>query len=366
MVQYQSMYRKWRPQLFEDIVGQKHITRTLMNAIKLNRIGHAYIFSGPRGVGKTTTARILAKALNCQEGPTDHPCNKCSQCIRINSGQSLDVIEIDGASNRGIDEIRELRSKIGFAPAEGKYKVYIIDEVHMLTTNAFNAFLKTLEEPPKHAIFILATTEKHKIIPTILSRCQIFDFTRIDVDDIAGYLGYVAKNEGVTAEKEALNIIARKVDGAMRDALSIFDQIVSFSGKNLTYQDVITNLNILDYDYYFRLIDYFLSNEVSGTLLIFNEILNKGFDGHHFINGLSDHLRNLLVCKDRATVQLLEVAGEVKDRYELQAASSDNDFLLNALEISNNCDMQYKNTQNKRLLIELALMKMAQLTKKKT
>lgn len=366
MENYIVSARKYRPDSFDSVVAQSSITATLKNAIKNNQLAHAYLFCGPRGVGKTTCARIFAKTINCSDiTPETEACNKCESCIAFNYGRSFNIHELDAASNNSVDDIRMLIDQIRIPPQIGKYSVYIIDEVHMLTTNAFNAFLKTLEEPPKHAIFILATTEKHKIIPTILSRCQIFDFTRIDVDDIAGYLGYVAKNEGVTAEKEALNIIARKVDGAMRDALSIFDQIVSFSGKNLTYQDVITNLNILDYDYYFRLIDYFLSNEVSGTLLIFNEILNKGFDGHHFINGLSDHLRNLLVCKDRATVQLLEVAGEVKDRYELQAASSDNDFLLNALEISNNCDMQYKNTQNKRLLIELALMKMAQLTKKK-
>ncbi|MDD4143096.1 MAG: DNA polymerase III subunit gamma/tau [Prolixibacteraceae bacterium] len=359
--------RKYRPDSFDSVVAQSSITATLKNAIKNNQLAHAYLFCGPRGVGKTTCARIFAKTINCSDlTPETEACNKCESCKAFNSNRSFNIHELDAASNNSVDDIRMLIDQVRIPPQVGKYSVYIIDEVHMLSSQAFNAFLKTLEEPPKHAIFILATTEKHKIIPTILSRCQIFDFTRIDIDDITGYLGYVAKNEGVTAEKEALNVIARKADGAMRDALSIFDQIVSFTGNNITYQDVISNLNVLDFDYYFRLVDHFLNNQVSETLMIFDEVLNKGFDGHHFINGLSDHLRNLLVCKDQVTVQLLEVGGEIKDRYKMQAASCDNEFLLKALEISNDCDVQYKITQNKRLLVELALIKIAQLTKKKT
>ena len=359
--------RKYRPDSFDSVVAQSSITATLKNAIKNNQLAHAYLFCGPRGVGKTTCARIFAKTINCSDlTPETEACNKCESCKAFNSNRSFNIHELDAASNNSVDDIRMLIDQVRIPPQVGKYSVYIIDEVHMLSSQAFNAFLKTLEEPPKHAIFILATTEKHKIIPTILSRCQIFDFTRIDIDDITGYLGYVAKNEGVTAEKEALNVIARKADGAMRDALSIFDQIVSFTGNNITYQDVISNLNVLDFDYYFRLVDHFLNNQVSETLMIFDEVLNKGFDGHHFINGLSDHLRNLLVCKDQVTVQLLEVGGEIKDRYKMQAASCDNELLLKALEISNDCDVQYKITQNKRLLVELALIKIAQLTKKKT
>ncbi|MDD4757008.1 MAG: DNA polymerase III subunit gamma/tau [Prolixibacteraceae bacterium] len=359
--------RKYRPDSFDSVVAQSSITATLKNAIKNNQLAHAYLFCGPRGVGKTTCARIFAKTINCSDlTPETEACNKCESCKAFNSNRSFNIHELDAASNNSVDDIRMLIDQVRIPPQVGKYSVYIIDEVHMLSSQAFNAFLKTLEEPPKHAIFILATTEKHKIIPTILSRCQIFDFTRIDIDDITGYLGYVAKNEGVTAEKEALNVIARKADGAMRDALSIFDQIVSFTGNNITYQDVISNLNVLDFDYYFRLVDHFLNNQVSETLMIFDEVLNKGFDGHHFINGLSDHLRNLLVCKDQVTVQLLEVGGEIKDRYKMQAATCDNEFLLKALEISNDCDVQYKITQNKRLLVELALIKIAQLTKKKT
>ena len=359
--------RKYRPDSFDSVVAQSSITATLKNAIKNNQLAHAYLFCGPRGVGKTTCARIFAKTINCSDlTPETEACNKCESCKAFNSNRSFNIHELDAASNNSVDDIRMLIDQVRIPPQVGKYSVYIIDEVHMLSSQAFNAFLKTLEEPPKHAIFILATTEKHKIIPTILSRCQIFDFTRIDIDDITGYLGYVAKNEGVTAEKEALNVIARKADGAMRDALSIFDQIVSFTGNNITYQDVISNLNVLDFDYYFRLVDHFLNNQVSETLMIFDEVLNKGFDGHHFINGLSDHLRNLLVCKDQVTVQLLEVGGEIKDRYKMQAASCDNEFLLKALEISNDCDVQYKITQNKRLLVELALIKIAQLKKKKT
>ncbi len=358
--------RKYRPDSFDTVVAQSSITTTLKNAIKNNQLAHAYLFCGPRGVGKTTCARIFAKTINCSNiSPEVEACNECESCKAFNTSRSFNIHELDAASNNSVDDIRLLIDQVRIPPQIGKYSVYIIDEVHMLSSQAFNAFLKTLEEPPKHAIFILATTEKHKIIPTILSRCQIFDFNRIGIADIADHLEYVAKSEGVTAEKEALNVIAQKADGAMRDALSIFDQIVSFSGKDITYHDVISNLNVLDYDYYFKLVDHFLKNEVPDTLLIFDEILNHGFDGHHFINGLSSHLRNLLVCKDAVTVQLLEVGGEIRERFKGQAAVCNSDFLLKALEISNECDMQYKISQNKRLLIELALVRIAQLTLKK-
>lgn len=358
--------RKYRPDSFDTVVAQSSITSTLKNAIKTRQLAHSYLFCGPRGIGKTTCARIFAKTINCSNLSDDiEACNECESCKAFNSNRSFNIHELDAASNNSVDDIRLLIDKVRVPPQVGRYSVYIIDEVHMLSSNAFNAFLKTLEEPPKHAIFILATTEKHKIIPTILSRCQIFDFTRINVEDIASHLSFVAEKEGVIAEKEALNVIAQKADGAMRDALSIFDQIISFSGRNITYHDVIENLNVLDYDYYFKLVDHFLNNEVASSLMVFDEILGKGFDGHHFINGLSGHLRDLLVCRDAVTVQLLEVGGEVKERYKKQAAGCDSDFLLQALEISNECDMQYKMSQNKRLLIELALIRMAQLTQKK-
>lgn len=358
--------RKYRPDSFDTVVAQSSITTTLKNAIKNNQLAHAYLFCGPRGVGKTTCARIFAKTINCSNlSPEVEACNECESCKAFNTSRSFNIHELDAASNNSVDDIRVLIDQVRIPPQVGKYSVYIIDEVHMLSSQAFNAFLKTLEEPPKHAIFILATTEKHKIIPTILSRCQIFDFNRIGISDIADHLEFVAKGEGVKAEKEALNVIAQKADGAMRDALSIFDQIVSFSGKDITYHDVIANLNVLDYDYYFRLVDHFLKNEVADSLMIFDDILNHGFDGHHFINGLSSHFRNLLVCKDPVTVQLLEVGGEIKERYKGQSSVCNSDFLLNALEISNECDMQYKISQNKRLLVELALVRIAQLTLKK-
>ena len=358
--------RKYRPDSFDTVVAQESITNTLKNAIKSNQLAHAYLFCGPRGVGKTTCARIFAKTINC----TNHAagtkaCDECDSCKSFNTNRSFNIHELDAASNNSVDDIRNLTDQVRIPPQMGKYSVYIIDEVHMLSQQAFNAFLKTLEEPPKHAIFILATTEKHKIIPTILSRCQIFDFNRITVEDIANHLEFVAKNENIEAEKEGLNIIAQKADGAMRDALSIFDQIVSFSGEKITYRDVITNLNVLDYDYYFRLIDQFLKNEVAESLLTFNDILNNGFDGHHFIAGLSNHLRNILVCKDAVTVQLLEVGGEIKERYKTQAQNCSGEFLFDALQISNECDFQYKVSQNKRLLVEIALIRIAQLTLKK-
>jgi DNA polymerase-3 subunit gamma/tau len=358
--------RKYRPDTFESVVAQASITNTLKNAIKSNQLAHAYLFCGPRGVGKTTCARIFAKTINCTSlTPETEACNECESCTSFNSSRSFNIHELDAASNNSVDDIRNLTDQVRVPPQMGKYSVYIIDEVHMLSAQAFNAFLKTLEEPPKHAIFILATTEKHKIIPTILSRCQIFDFNRIGVADITSHLEFVAKSEGVEVESEGLNIIAQKADGAMRDALSIFDQIVSFSGKKITYQDVITNLNVLDYDYYFRLVDQFLKNDVTKVMLTFDDILGHGFDGHHFITGLSRHLRDLLVCQDPATVQLLEVGGEIKERYKQQAQAAESSFLLDALEISNECDFQYKLSQNKRLLIELALIRIAQLTLKK-
>lgn len=358
--------RKYRPDTFQSVVGQASITSTLKNAIKNKQLAHAYLFCGPRGVGKTTCARIFAKTINCQNLTAEtEPCNECESCQAFNSNRSYNIHELDAASNNSVDDIRNLTDQVRIPPQIGHYSIYIIDEVHMLSQAAFNAFLKTLEEPPKHAIFILATTEKHKIIPTILSRCQIFDFNRIKISDISSHLGYVAKSEHVEIESEALNVVAHKADGAMRDALSIFDQIVSFSGKNITYKDVISNLNVLDYDYYFRLIDLMLKNDVPNALLLFNDVLDHGFDGHHFINGLSSHVRDLLVCKDPVTVQLLEVGGEIKEKYKAQAASCNADFLLEALKISNECDMQYKASQSKRLLVELSLIRMAQLTLKK-
>ena len=358
--------RKYRPDTFQTVVGQASITATLKNAIKNSQLAHAYLFCGPRGVGKTTCARIFAKTINCQNLTAEvEPCNECESCLAFNENRSYNIHELDAASNNSVDDIRNLTDQVRIPPQIGKYSIYIIDEVHMLSQAAFNAFLKTLEEPPKHAIFILATTEKHKIIPTILSRCQIFDFNRIKVSDISDHLGFVAKNENVEIESEALNVIAHKADGAMRDALSIFDQIVSFSGKNISYKNVIANLNVLDYDYYFKLIDMMLKNDVPATLMLFNEVLDHGFDGHHFISGLSSHIRDLMVCKDSITVQLLEVGGEIKEKYKSQAAACDSDFLLDALNISNECDLQYKASQNKRLLVELNLIKMTQLSLKK-
>jgi DNA polymerase-3 subunit gamma/tau len=358
--------RKYRPDTFQTVVGQASITSTLKNAIKNKQLAHAYLFCGPRGVGKTTCARIFAKTINCQNLTSEiEPCNECESCKAFNGSRSYNIHELDAASNNSVDDIRNLTDQVRIPPQVGQYSVYIIDEVHMLSQAAFNAFLKTLEEPPRHAIFILATTEKHKILPTILSRCQIFDFNRIKISDISGHLGNVARKESVAIESEALNVIAQKADGAMRDALSIFDQIVSFSGKSISYKDVIANLNVLDYDYYFRIVDLFLVNDISGSLLLFNEILDHGFDGHHFITGLSSHFRDVMVSKDQVTIQLLEVGGEIREKYKSQAQRCDADFLINALQIANECDLQYKVSQNKRLLVELALIKIAQLTLKK-
>jgi DNA polymerase III subunit gamma/tau len=358
--------RKYRPDSFKTVVAQSSITSTLKNAIKNRQLAHAYLFCGPRGIGKTTCARIFAKTINCSNLSAEgEACNQCESCTAFNTGRSFNIHELDAASNNSVDDIRSLTDQVRIPPQIGKYSIYIIDEVHMLSASAFNAFLKTLEEPPAHAIFILATTEKHKIIPTILSRCQIFDFTRIKVEDIANHLAHIAESEGVVIDGNALNVIAQKADGALRDALSIFDQIVSFSGKSITYKDVITNLNVLDYDYYFRLVDQFLSNDISGVLITFNEVLNSGFDGYYFITGLASHLRDILVCLDTVTIQLLEVSGEIKEKYKQQAGRCNAEFLTEALKISNDCDAQYKISLNKRLLVELALIRIAQITLKK-
>ncbi|MBI4930482.1 MAG: DNA polymerase III subunit gamma/tau [Bacteroidetes bacterium] len=354
--------RKYRPQTFDTVVGQAHITSTLINAIKTNHVSQAYLFCGPRGVGKTTCARILAKTINCFNRTTNiEACDECDSCKSFNTGNSLNIFELDAASNNSVEDIRNLINQVSFAPQIGTHKVYIIDEVHMLSSNAFNAFLKTLEEPPKHAIFILATTEKHKIIPTILSRCQIFDFNRIKIDDIVGHLSTISKKEKVKSEEEALHTIAQKVDGSMRDALSIFDQMVSLSGDVITYKSVIDNLSILDYDYYFKVTDALLEKNTSSSLLIFNEILNKGFDGHHFINGLAEHLRNLLVCRDEITLQLLEVSTSIRGLYKTQSKKTEPDFLLRCLSILNKADVQYKASRNQRLLVELTLLQLCSL-----
>lgn len=354
--------RKYRPMTFDTVVGQASITNTLKNAIRNNTLAQAFLFCGPRGVGKTTCARIMAKTINCLN-PTENmeACNECESCRAFNNNASFNIYELDAASNNSVEDIRSLVDQVRIPPQIGQYKVYIIDEVHMLSAAAFNAFLKTLEEPPAYAKFILATTEKHKIIPTILSRCQIFDFKRITVDDIAKHLAFVAQNEGVTAEPEALNIIAQKADGALRDALSIFDQMVSFSGKNITYKDVIDNLNVLDYDYYFQIVDHILRGETSDILLILNDIISKGFEPQHFVSGMGNHLRSLMVCKDAVTVQLLEVSEQLKQRYLAQAQTCPLPFLIKALEINNQCDIDYRAANNKRLHLEIALLKMCAL-----
>lgn len=346
------------------VVGQDTITSTLKNAIKNNHLTQAYLFCGPRGVGKTTCARIFAKTINCSNLSSDaEACDKCESCLSFNSQRSFNIHELDAASNNKVDDIRSLTEQVRIPPQIGRYSVYIIDEVHMLSQSAFNAFLKTLEEPPPHAIFILATTEKHKIIPTILSRCQIFDFNRIRIEDIVGRLSYVAKNEGIEAEEEALHIIAQKADGALRDALSIFDQVVSLCGKTVRYRDVIENLNVLDYEYYFRTIDAALKGDLSDILLTFNEILENGFDGHNFVSGLNNHLRDLLVSKDEVTLKLLETTPSVKQRYLRQTADCSLDFLYKALEAGSNCDINYKASKNQRLHVELFLIQLCRLAR---
>ena len=363
MENYIVSARKYRPSTFESVVGQRALTTTLKNAIAIQKLAHAYLFCGPRGVGKTTCARIFAKTINCMTPTADgEACNQCESCVAFNEQRSYNIHELDAASNNSVDDIRQLVEQVRIPPQIGKYKVYIIDEVHMLSASAFNAFLKTLEEPPRHAIFILATTEKHKILPTILSRCQIYDFNRISVEDTVNHLSYVASKEGITAEPEALNVIAMKADGGMRDALSIFDQVVSFTGGNITYKSVIDNLNVLDYEYYFRLTDCFLENKVSDALLLFNDILNKGFDGSHFITGLSSHFRDLLVGKDPVTLPLLEVGASIRQRYQEQAQKCPLPFLYRAMKLCNECDLNYRISKNKRLLVELTLIQVAQLT----
>ena len=358
MENYIVSARKYRPSTFESVVGQRALTTTLKNAIATQKLAHAYLFCGPRGVGKTTCARIFAKTINCMTPTADgEACNQCESCVAFNEQRSYNIHELDAASNNSVDDIRQLVEQVRIPPQIGKYKVYIIDEVHMLSASAFNAFLKTLEEPPRHAIFILATTEKHKILPTILSRCQIYDFNRISVEDTVNHLSYVASKEGITAEPEALNVIAMKADGGMRDALSIFDQVVSFTGGNITYKSVIDNLNVLDYEYYFRLTDSFLENKVSNALLLFNDVLNKGFDGSHFITGLSSHFRDLLVAKDAVTLPLLEVGASIRQRYQEQAQKCPLPFLYRAMKLCND-----RVSKNKRLLVELTLIQVAQLT----
>lgn len=357
--------RKYRPVTFRSVVGQEALTTTLKNAIAGNKLAHAYLFCGPRGVGKTTCARIFAKTINCLNLTSEHDaCNQCESCVAFDEQRSYNIHELDAASNNSVDDIRSLIDQVRIPPQIGKYKVYIIDEVHMLSTSAFNSFLKTLEEPPAHAIFILATTEKHKIIPTILSRCQVYDFNRISISDIVNHLQYVAQEENVLAEPEALNIIAQKADGGMRDALSIFDQTVSYTSGNVTYKSVIENLNVLDFEYYFKITDAVLGGSVVNCLLVLNDILNRGFEGQYIISGITSHFRDLLVCKDPITAKLFEVGASIRDRYISTAKQCSNDFLYKAIETSNDCDLNYRLSKNKRLLLELTLIKLCQLSDK--
>jgi DNA polymerase-3 subunit gamma/tau len=363
MENYIVSARKYRPATFDSVVGQQALTTTLKNAIANHKLAHAYLFCGPRGVGKTTCARIFAKTINCLHPKENgEACNECESCVAFNEQRSFNIHEMDAASNNGVDEMRNLIEQVQIPPQIGQYSVYIIDEVHMLSQNAFNAFLKTLEEPPHYAIFILATTEKHKIIPTILSRCQVYDFNRMSVNDMVEHLKYVAKSEGVEAEPEALEVIAQKADGGMRDALSIFDQVVSFTNAHVTYQDTIANLNVLDYEYYFKFTDAILKNEVTDCMLMFNEILKKGFDSQQFINGLGSHFRNLLVSRDAATLPLLEVSDAVRARYQEQAQRCPQKFLYRAMKLCNECDLNYRASKNKRFLVELTLIQVAQIT----
>lgn len=356
--------RKYRPSTFRSVVGQKSLTTTLKNAIQTNKLAHAYLFCGPRGVGKTSCARIFAKTINClnlnSEGDA---CNECESCRAFNEQRSYNIHELDAASNNSVDDIRSLIEQVRIPPAIGKYKVFIIDEVHMLSPAAFNAFLKTLEEPPHHALFILATTEKHKVLPTILSRCQIYDFARISIADMVEHLEYVASCENITAEPEALNVIAQKADGGMRDALSIFDQVASFSAGNITYKSVIDNLNVLDYEYYFRLTEAILSGNVRAAMLTLNDILTKGFDGQNIITGLASHFRDLLVCRDEATLILFEVGASIRERYKEMAKRCPEDLLYKAIELANTCDLNYRVSRNKRLLLELTLIQLCQLSR---
>ena len=354
--------RRYRPTTFESVVGQKSLTITLKNAILNNKLAHAYLFCGPRGVGKTSCARIFAKTINCMDlTPQGEACNACESCLSFNEQRSLNIHELDAASNNSVEDIRSLIDQVRIPPQIGKYKVYIIDEVHMLSQAAFNAFLKTLEEPPRHAIFILATTEKHKILATILSRCQIYDFSRISVADVVDHLQHIASSQEITAEVDALNVIAQKADGGMRDALSIFDQVISYTGGNITYQSVIENLNVLDYEYYFRITDAILKGEIRNCMLLLNEILEKGFDGQHIMTGLASHFRDLLVCKDESTLVLFEVGASIRDRYKETAKQCPEWLLYRAIELANHCDLHYRESRNKRLLSELTLIQLCQL-----
>jgi len=365
MEKYIVSARKYRPTTFDEVVGQQHVANTLKNALSTNHVAHAYLFTGPRGVGKTTCARILAKVLNCQSPVDKHTaCNECESCKSFNGNATFNILELDAASNNSVDHIRALTDQVRFLPQSGKYKVFIIDEVHMLSQAAFNAFLKTLEEPPPHAIFILATTEKHKLLPTILSRCQIFDFKRITQQDIAMNLESICRKENISYDKDALFIIAEKADGAMRDALSILDKVISsVDNQTITYKDVVRNLNLLDHDYFFRIVDFILIEDLSGVLILFNEISRNGFEGAVFINGLSEHLRQLMLAKDSETIQLLEASENLKNRYLEQAQLARLDFILSALSIANQCDINYQKANNKQLHIEIALSKMCFLGK---
>ncbi len=355
--------RKYRPSTFKDVVGQKALTTTLKNAIQNQKLAHAYLFCGPRGVGKTSCARIFAKTINCMHPTTDgEACNACESCQAFNEQRSLNIHELDAASNNSVDDIRSLIDQVRIPPAIGKYKVFIIDEVHMLSPAAFNAFLKTLEEPPHHALFILATTERHKVLPTILSRCQTYNFNRISIADMVEHLEYVASKEGIQAEPEALNVIAQKADGGMRDALSIFDQVASYTNGNITYQAVIQNLNVLDYDYYFRMTDLILNGNIRASLLLLNEIINKGFDAQNIVTGLASHFRDLLVCKDPATLVLFEVGASIREHYKEMAQRCPETFLFKAIELANTCDQNYRTSRNKRLLVELMLIQLCQLS----
>ncbi|MFT7247963.1 MAG: DNA polymerase-3 subunit gamma/tau [Arcticibacterium sp.] len=364
MEQYVVSARKYRPIKFDSVVGQGHITTTLKNAIKTEHLAQAFLFCGPRGVGKTTCARILAKTINCQNvGVDTEPCNECTSCKNFSQNASFNIHELDAASNNSVEDIRNLIDQVRFPPQDGKFKVYIIDEVHMLSSSAFNAFLKTLEEPPSYAIFILATTEKHKILPTILSRCQIFDFNRIQIKDMAEHLAHIAKQEGIDTEPEALELIAQKADGGLRDALSMFDLNVTFStDKLLTYAEVLENLHVLDYDYYFKITNALFEGDLSESLLVFNEILEKGFDGHQFVTGLNGHFRNLLVGKDDRTIDLMEVSSSVKDKYLEQTKKINQGFLMSALSVGSQMDLSYKLAKNQRLHVEIGLMKMASIS----
>ena len=361
MEQYIVSARKYRPATFDMVVGQRALTTTLLNAIRTGKLAHAYLFCGPRGVGKTTCARIFAKTINCMNlGADGQPCCECESCRAFEEGRSMNIHELDAASNNSVDDIRELIDQVRIPPQVGRYKVFIIDEVHMLSQQAFNAFLKTLEEPPKYVIFILATTEKHKILPTILSRCQVYDFARITIQNTIDHLKYVAQKEGYNVEEEALSLIARKADGGMRDALSIFDQMVSFTQGNITYQSTLENLNILDSEYYFRLVDHLLNKEVEASLLLFNEVVEKGFDGGNFIAGLASHLRNLLVSRDAKTLPLLEVGEAQRQRYHEQALRCRPQFLYRTIRLCNDCDLGYRQSRNKRLQVEICLIQAAQ------